>query len=199
MGDTKLFSPFRLRELELPNRIVISPMGQYSADESGRATDWHLMHLGHLAMSGAGLLFTEATAVQAQGQSDKETIPNKIHHRVNPGHPTNDAPTAGSTGVVTPAIAWNGGPVMTGSPNVHLIWYGNWAQANGSDNAAGQQIVRDFMAGVGGSPYLQINQPYTGSNGQVSGLIGTTFEATVGYPNGSRLRDSSISTIVSNG
>ena len=152
---------------------------------------------GAIVALSLGLL--AATAVQAQGQSDKETIPNKIHHRVNPGHPTNDAPTAGSTGVVTPAIAWNGGPVMTGSPNVHLIWYGNWAQANGSDNAAGQQIVRDFMAGVGGSPYLQINQPYTGSNGQVSGLIGTTFEATVGYPNGSRLRDSSISTIVSNG
>lgn len=74
MGDTKLFSPFRLRELELPNRIVISPMGQYSADESGRATDWHLMHLGHLAMSGAGLLFTEATAVQAQGRISKHDL-----------------------------------------------------------------------------------------------------------------------------
>lgn len=49
-------------------------MGQYSADESGRATDWHLMHLGHLAMSGAGLLFTEATAVQVQGRISKHDL-----------------------------------------------------------------------------------------------------------------------------
>ncbi|MFO0002713.1 MAG: oxidoreductase, partial [bacterium] len=46
----------------------MSPMGQYSADAQGRATDWHLMHLGHLAMSGSGLMFTEATAVQPEGR-----------------------------------------------------------------------------------------------------------------------------------
>src|ERR1700692_4104800 len=61
-----LFSPFSLRELTLPNRLVVSPMCQYSA-EAGQATDWHMMHLGQLAMSGAGLLFIEATAVQPQG------------------------------------------------------------------------------------------------------------------------------------
>lgn len=43
-------------------------MGQYSADEHGRAIDWHFMHLGNLAMSGAGLLFTEATAVEPEGR-----------------------------------------------------------------------------------------------------------------------------------
>ena len=68
MSGSRLFSSFALRSLELPNRIVVSPMGQYSADESGRATDWQLMHLGSLAVSGAGLLITEATAVQAQGR-----------------------------------------------------------------------------------------------------------------------------------
>jgi len=62
-----LFTPFALRELTLRNRIVVSPMCQYSADE-GRATDWHMMHLGQLAMSGAGLLFIEATAVEAEGR-----------------------------------------------------------------------------------------------------------------------------------
>lgn len=74
MAGSKLFSSFQLRALELRNRIVVSPMGQYSADEAGRATDWHLMHLGHLAMSGAGLLFTEATAVQAQGRISKHDL-----------------------------------------------------------------------------------------------------------------------------
>ena len=57
-----LFTPFRVAGLELRNRIVIAPMCQYSADE-GRATDWHLIHLGHLALSGAALLTIEATAV----------------------------------------------------------------------------------------------------------------------------------------
>ena len=54
-----LFQPFTMRGLTLPNRIVISPLCQYSA-EDGCATDWHLIHLGHLALSGAGLLILEA-------------------------------------------------------------------------------------------------------------------------------------------
>jgi 2,4-dienoyl-CoA reductase-like NADH-dependent reductase (Old Yellow Enzyme family) len=62
-----LFTPIALGALTLKNRIVVSPMCQYSADD-GCATDWHLMHLGQLAMSGAGLLFTEATAVEAAGR-----------------------------------------------------------------------------------------------------------------------------------
>ena len=62
-----LFSPINLRSLSLPNRIVISPMCQYSA-VNGAATDWHLMHLGNLAMSGASLLCLEATAVEADGR-----------------------------------------------------------------------------------------------------------------------------------
>ena len=62
-----LFSELPLRELSLRNRILVSPMCQYSADR-GRATDWHMLHLGHLALSGAGLLFTEATAVEADGR-----------------------------------------------------------------------------------------------------------------------------------
>ncbi len=59
---SKLFSPVKIGQLELSNRIVIAPMCQYSA-EQGDATDWHLIHLGHLALSGAGLLILEATAV----------------------------------------------------------------------------------------------------------------------------------------
>lgn len=64
---TQLFTPFKLGSLTLPNRIVIAPMCQYSADE-GLAGDWHLMHLGQLALSGAGLLFIEATAVERDGR-----------------------------------------------------------------------------------------------------------------------------------
>jgi len=62
-----LFSPIKLRNLVLPNRIVVSPMCQYSA-EQGLATDWHTIHLGGLAMSGAALLCIEATAVESAGR-----------------------------------------------------------------------------------------------------------------------------------
>jgi 2,4-dienoyl-CoA reductase-like NADH-dependent reductase (Old Yellow Enzyme family) len=62
-----LFSPYTLRGMNLPNRIVISPMCQYSA-ERGEATAWHMIHLGHLALSGAGMLCLEATAVEPDGR-----------------------------------------------------------------------------------------------------------------------------------
>lgn len=64
---SQLFSPMALRGLTLENRVIVSPMCQYSADE-GSATDWHLMHLGQLAISGPGLLIIEATGVEARGR-----------------------------------------------------------------------------------------------------------------------------------
>lgn len=65
--SSKLFSPIELRGLTLPNRIVVSPMCQYSV-EDGVVGDWHRVHLGMLANSGAGLLIVEATAVTPQGR-----------------------------------------------------------------------------------------------------------------------------------
>ena len=65
--SSALFSPIKLAGLELANRIVVSPMCQYSADD-GSATDWHMMHLGMLANSGAALVVVEATAVERAGR-----------------------------------------------------------------------------------------------------------------------------------
>ncbi|MGE0153509.1 MAG: NADH:flavin oxidoreductase/NADH oxidase [Reyranellaceae bacterium] len=62
-----LFRPLALGGLALSNRIAVSPMGQYSARD-GCATDWHVMHLGHLAVSGAGLLIAEAAAIHPDGR-----------------------------------------------------------------------------------------------------------------------------------
>jgi len=67
MAQPVLFTPFRVRNLELENRIVIAPMCQYSA-EDGCMTDWHLIHLGQLALSGAALLTIEATGVVPEGR-----------------------------------------------------------------------------------------------------------------------------------
>ena len=64
---TLLFTPLRLRDLEIPNRITVSPMCQYSAVD-GSATDWHLMHLGKFAVSGVGMLSIEATHVEPRGR-----------------------------------------------------------------------------------------------------------------------------------
>ena len=62
-----LFSPIQLRDLKLANRIMVAPMCQYSAVD-GRMNDWHLIHLGSLAQSGAALLTIEATAVVPEGR-----------------------------------------------------------------------------------------------------------------------------------
>ncbi|SFM14542.1 2,4-dienoyl-CoA reductase [Desulfomicrobium norvegicum] len=68
-----LFSPISLGNLSLQNRIVIAPMCQYSAQD-GLPTDWHLIHLGQLAVSGAGLLIIEATAVEPAGRISPQDL-----------------------------------------------------------------------------------------------------------------------------
>src|SRR5258705_11092199 len=62
-----LFSPIRLADLDLANRVVVSPMCQYSAND-GVASDWHMTHLGMLANSGAGLVIAEMTDVERRGR-----------------------------------------------------------------------------------------------------------------------------------
>jgi 2,4-dienoyl-CoA reductase-like NADH-dependent reductase (Old Yellow Enzyme family) len=62
-----LFQPYRLRGVTAKNRIVVAPMCQY-ASENGAPTDWHLVHMGRLAMGGAGISFVEETAVEARGR-----------------------------------------------------------------------------------------------------------------------------------
>src|SRR6185295_7082289 len=66
-GQTHLFSPLRIRDVVFRNRIAVSPMCQYSS-EDGFANDWHFVHLGSRAAGGASLVFTDATAVTAEGR-----------------------------------------------------------------------------------------------------------------------------------
>ena len=68
-GDSTplLFTPLKLGEVTLKNRVVISPMCQYSAT-NGLANDWHSIHLGQYALGGAGLVFCEAAAVEERGR-----------------------------------------------------------------------------------------------------------------------------------
>ena len=62
-----MFTPYRLRDLVFQNRVVVSPMCQYSAND-GTPTDWHLVHLGGFAVGGAGLVYAEMTNVSAVGR-----------------------------------------------------------------------------------------------------------------------------------
>lgn len=68
-----LFEPLKLRDVEIANRIAVSPMCQYSC-ERGFATDWHLVHLGSRAVGGAGLVFTEAAAVRPDGRISPQDL-----------------------------------------------------------------------------------------------------------------------------
>jgi len=68
-----LFAPIKIRNVELKNRIIVSPMCQYSGVD-GFANDWHLVHLGTRAVGGAGLVFTEATAVSPEGRISPDDL-----------------------------------------------------------------------------------------------------------------------------
>src|SRR5579859_683111 len=67
MAPDNLFSPLTIRDIRLANRIAVSPMCEYSS-EDGFANEWHLVHLGSRAVGGAGLVMTEATAIEAEGR-----------------------------------------------------------------------------------------------------------------------------------
>lgn len=70
---THLFAPLKIREVSFRNRIAVSPMCQYSSTD-GYANDWHLVHLTTRAVGGAGLVFTEAAAVEARGRISPEDL-----------------------------------------------------------------------------------------------------------------------------
>src|SRR5947209_7667775 len=73
LSTPPLFQPFSLRGITLRNRIVVSPMCQYSATD-GFATDWHLVHLGSRAVGGAALVIAEASAIEARGHISPQDL-----------------------------------------------------------------------------------------------------------------------------
>lgn len=70
---SQLFTPLKLRELTLPNRVFVSPMCQYSSPD-GKPNDWHFVHYGSRAVGGAGLVITEAIAVSPEGRISPEDL-----------------------------------------------------------------------------------------------------------------------------
>lgn len=114
-----MFYPLRLRELDLPNRVVVSPMAQYSCAD-GYPNDWYLVHLGSRAVGGAGLVFTEMTCVSPQG-------------RITPGCAGlwNDEQAAGWRRIVDFVHQWTGAKMglqlghSGRKGSTKLMWEGN--------------------------------------------------------------------------
>ena len=73
MGMPHLFEPLALRSVTLANRIIVSPMCQYSSVD-GFSNDWHFVHLGSRAVGGPALVFTEASAVTAEGRISPQDL-----------------------------------------------------------------------------------------------------------------------------
>src|SRR5882672_7510861 len=108
--------------------------------------------------------------------------------------PVGDAVVTGN------GINYHGGPVMKGTVNIYLIWYGNWA-GTGSNTAATRSLVEHFVGTLGGTPYEVINSTYGDATGNVSGnlvLAGTTTVSTATNLNDTRLR-TSVSNAISSG
>jgi len=147
-----------------------------------------------------GLLSASRMFNTAHAQGGPETIKHGMNPHGNgngnPHNPDTFSATTGGTASTTPITYHNGALIST--PVVYIIWYGNWNQANGSDTPAGQQIVRDFLSSVGGSPYFLINTSYSAGGYSITGSVIKGTEVTNAYSNGTRLTDANILTIVNN-
>lgn len=147
-----------------------------------------------MSLTRSGFLALALLAPIAFAQNEGQGAPEIIKHGANP-HDLG-APTVGGTGIVTPAIKYGGGALIN-TPTMYYIWYGNWAQGNGSDTAAGQQILRDFANSVGGSNYFKINTTYSAGGYSITGSVVFGGETTDNYSQGKRLTDSGVQKVVS--
>jgi hypothetical protein len=145
-----------------------------------------------------GLLFTVSL-----GQQDGPIVPHRIHQDNGNGNdretagPTarrSDAPPVGSTGNLS-ALLPHTGPVLN-TPTFYIIWYGNWNQTNGTDNPAGQQIIRDWAANIGNSDYFRINATYSAKPVSGTAIYGGDYTYS-GSITTTRLTDSNILSVVS--
>ncbi len=132
-----------------------------------------------------------------------------IKHGINPNpqteslipqitySPAGRARAAATTGgtAATAVLNYHNGALIN-TPSIYLIWYGNWNQSNGSDTPAAQQLIRDWAAGVGGSPHFQLNTSLSVSGKPISGNV-TYGGQTTDTGTRTSLSDAQIKTVVS--
>jgi 2,4-dienoyl-CoA reductase-like NADH-dependent reductase (Old Yellow Enzyme family) len=162
-----LFQPITVRGLTLRNRVWVAPMCQYSVlDEDGVPTPWHLVHLGGLAIGGAALVMTEATAVTPEGRiSPRDTgiwsdgqrdawkpIVDFIHSRgaaagmqlAHAGRKASTYPAWGYERSGTVPVAAGGWPTVSASP----LAFDDYAEPTALDSAGLDEIVTAFVSGA---------------------------------------------------
>lgn len=130
----------------------------------------------------AGCIADETTTSSTSQDEQNELVPKHAHKVRGEARPSK-----GSTN----GINYNGGPIMTGTTNVHYIWYGNW-----SGNSA-TSILTNLAQSIGGSPYFNINTTYyNGSNVHVTNAVSYAGSSNDNYSQGTNLSDAQIQSIV---
>jgi 2,4-dienoyl-CoA reductase-like NADH-dependent reductase (Old Yellow Enzyme family) len=156
-----LFSPISLRGIEFENRVVVSPMCEYSA-EDGVANDWHVVNLGHYALSGPGLVFFEATAVSPEAritdrdlglysdacEAGMERVVAFVRRWARSKIGVQLAHAGRKASTLPP---WEGGGSATGERAYQTvapsaIAYGDWHTPAALDEAGLEKVKRDFVA-----------------------------------------------------
>jgi len=158
-----LFSPLMLRDLELENRIVVSPMCQYSAVD-GTANDWHVVNLGHFALSGPSIVFTEVVHVNLEGritagcltlhndenEAGLARVVDFVHTwtRSKVGIQIGHAGRKGSTKKPWEGEGFAYGPGSWQTVAPSAVPYGEWPAPVALDDAGLQKIREDFVDSV---------------------------------------------------
>jgi hypothetical protein len=140
------------------------------------------------------LVFACLTFVSAQTVRQGSLVPTGKGYAVpGSGGPDRDSVHLGNQ------IDYHGGPIMPNTPNVYLIWYGNWAGGpKPSDSRGTVSLVRAFVTGISGSGYEMINSTYGDNNFDVTGLVNLAGQVVLlNYPFGKNLSEAQIGTIVS--
>lgn len=158
---SKLFTPIQLRDVEFENRIVVSPMCQYSS-VNGNANDWHVVNLGHFSLSGPGLVFFEATAVNPEGRitaqdlglysDENEENTSRVIAFIRRWARSKIGVQLAHAGRKASTISpWDGGGAASGpdawetvAPSA--IPYGRWHTPRALDAAGLQKVRTDFVA-----------------------------------------------------
>jgi hypothetical protein len=94
-------------------------------------------------------------------------------------------------------ISYHGGPVMGATPNIYVIWYGNWS-GSGSNSATSVSLITSLVQGIGNSGYEKINSTYGDNSTNVTGNVAYAGSTSDNYSQGTRLRDASVQKVVAN-
>ncbi|MGD9868903.1 MAG: NADH:flavin oxidoreductase/NADH oxidase [Hyphomicrobiales bacterium] len=164
--SSMLFSPFKLRSVDFVNRIVVAPMCQYSAT-GGTVGDWHLMHLGQFAVSGAGAIIVEATGVEAAGRitpgcvglysdDNEEALARVLHFCRGNGPAKLGIQLAHAGRKASARVPWKGGAPLAGEEGAWITsapsaipFAGNWHTPEALDDAGLKRVKTAFVQAAG--------------------------------------------------